>query len=72
MLISILLQLYDTKVVFQFLIGNCVPERNPGSLLITVLLSTTYNWCFSLALNLIIELVPASPDPERNRLYLKC
>jgi hypothetical protein len=25
-----------------------------------------------LALNLIIELVPASSDQERNRLYLKC
>ena len=60
------------RVISRFLIGNCVPERNLAALLVSDLLSATYNYCFSLALNLIIELVPASSDQERNRLYLKC
>ena len=56
--------------IFQFPIGNGVPERNPAALLVNGLLSATYNYCSSLALNLIIEKMPASSNQERSRLYL--
>jgi hypothetical protein len=58
------------RVISRFQIGNGVPERNPAALLVNGLLSATYNYCSSLALNLIIEKMPASSNQERNRLYL--